>query len=689
MGEEARKRKDWRLRIGLALALVLIASPRLPAATLHLVPPSPTADLFVGSVGDTLPKVTVRVLDSGGEPLANVNVGLSEWGEGETALRVLQPTATTDGRGEATFSVVLSGPAGEYSAWAALVDEPAVSVRVPFRALRDHWGFFLIMGVGGGLALFLYGLRLIGRGLERAASGRLRSYLAVMTSSPMRSLAFGMVGTLMVQSSSASTVLLVSFASAGLVTLEQCLGATLGAGVGSTFTVQLISFRIAEYALLAVAVGFALTLSRGRRRRVGGIVLGMGLMFFGLRVMSEAMAPLKGMPAVSDFFAATASDPLPALIVATVFTAIVQASAATIGVVLGLSFQGIVTLDAAIPFVFGANIGTAATAILSSLGADAEGKRVAWAHAAFRAGGVALFLPFLGPFTRLVQATSSDLPRQIANCHTLLNLGTAVLFLPALPLAARLFRAAIPDRESDDEFRPRSLDPRFHEQPTIALAGALQEVLRMGQLVREMLEDVKQSLRHDDEELAQSIRARDDRVDLLDEEITKYLTDLSTESLSDRQSERVLDLLFITKDLELIADIISKGLVPGLLRKKRQRGLRFSEVGFQELLGFHDQVQEVVDLAIASVTTWDSAAAEEVLDRKRKLSVLERQMHVAHVERMQAGNAESRATTTVHVDAVNDLKRIVSHVARIAYVVLGKVHSLPRDEEVVMGDREE
>ncbi|MBZ0269417.1 Na/Pi cotransporter family protein, partial [bacterium] len=671
------------------LALALVApDPAGALDALSLVAPSEVSDLHVGVVGDTV-QVTFQVVNEAGEGVPGAPVRLGIVRSVAAATPPPDEVLPANSLGRVTFRIPLKGPPGDFLLRARLAEPGSPVVRVPARVLRKGWGWFVLIGTSGALALFLYGLRLIGRGLERAAGGSIRSYLAWLTANPFRSLLFGMAGTLMVQSSSASTVLLVSFANAGLVTLEQCLGATLGAAIGSTFTVQLVSFRISEYSLLAVAIGFAMTLASGRARRVGGIVFGAGLMFYGLSLMSDAMSPLKGMPVVAEFFAAAARDPVPAILLATVFTAIVQASAATIGVVLGLSFQGILTLDAAIPFVLGANIGTAATAVLASLTSETEGRRVAWAHAAFRAGGVLIVMPFLGPFAQLVRASSTDLPRQIANAHTLLNLGTAILFFPTLPFAARLFRRLIPEKVAPREFGPRSLDPRFHEQPTIALAGALQEVLQMGQFVREMLDDVKQALRTDDEELAASIRERDDRVDLLDEEITKYLTRLSTEYLSDAQSQRVLDLLFVTKDLELMADIISKGLVPGLLRKKRQAGLRFSDVGFHELLEFHDRVRGMVDLAIAAVATWDAKIAEDVLERKRRLSMLERRMHVAHLERLRAGNEESRRTTTVHVDAVNDLKRIVSHAARIAYAVLGKVHSLPRDEEVVMGDREE
>jgi phosphate:Na+ symporter len=192
-----------------------------------------------------------------------------------------------------------------------------------------------------------------------------------------------------------------------------------------------------------------------------------------------------------------------------------------------------------------------------------------------------------------------------------------------------------------------------------------------------MLRDVQESLRRDDAALRDAIRERDDRVDILDEEITRYLADLSTEVLSQEQSRRVVDVLFITKDLELIADTISKGLVPGLLRKKQEKNLYFSEEGFRQMLDFHDGTVECLEIALAAVASWNRDLAGQVLEKKRELSLRERRFQLDHLARLRAGNVETRATTTVHLDAMNDLKRIVNHTARIAYAILGKVQELP------------
>jgi phosphate:Na+ symporter len=671
------------------LALLLVAGP---AAALQLEAParSPHSSLRWAAVGDTL-TVRVRALDEGRKPLAGIQVRLRA-PLAPTAFVPGEQVVATGPDGVARFRLAVAGPPADVQLAARAVEEPETLVRVPVRILPPHWIARLIVGVAGGLAIFLFGMRLLGRSFEKVAGPRLRESLAQVTNNPIRAMLFGLVSTVLVQSSSASTVLLVSFVSTGLLTLRAGLGAVLGAAIGSTLTVQLIAFRVADWALLLVAAGFLFTMSGTRRvRRIGNAILGLGLVFFGLRVMSESLAPLDGLGPVVGFFVAAAENPVPALISAAVFTAVAQASAATLGIVLGLSLQGILPLSAALPFVLGANIGTATTAILASLGAPADGRRIAWAHAALRTAGALLALPLLGPFAQLVESLSADPARQVAHAFTILNVVTALIFLPFLPLAERAIRLLIPERrdEADDEYAPRSLDPRFHEQPEIAIAGALQEVLRMGQLVKTMLDGVKEALRRDDPDLAESVREQDDRVDRLDEAITRYLADLNTEDLSSQQSARAMDLLFVTKDLELIADIISKGLVPGLLRKKHREGLRFSEQGFRELLDFHDAVRELVELAVAAVTTWSPDLATELLNRKTALTKRERALHVAHLERLRAGNEASRATTTVHVDAVNDLKRIVSHSARIAHVVLGNAREIPRDTEMMLGDRED
>jgi phosphate:Na+ symporter len=665
-----------------------IAPPAFAAGTLTVESDSRHSDLHVAEVGDTL-RIVVVLHDERGIPQAGAPIRLKSVSRPSPFLPI-EPETETDLDGRARFGLRVGARPGDHLLLASRPGSEEAEVGIRVRVLARGWLGRLIVTVAGGLALFLFGMRMMGRALEKVAGARLRGSLERMTRSPWASVGFGLVSTMLVQSSSASTVLLVSFVSSGLLTLRAGLGAVLGAAVGSTLTVQLIAFRVSAWALLLVAIGFVLTLVEQRRaRRIGGAVLGLGLVFYGLRVVADAFAPLDGMGSVVGFFLAAAENPVPAMVAAAIFTAIAQASAATLGIVLGLSLQGILPLEAALPFVLGANVGTTTTALIASVGASPDGRRVAWAHASYRLGGALLCLPFLGPFAHLVSGLTQDPARQVAHAFTILNVGTALLFIPFLPVAEWIFRRLIPDaRPVEDAFAPRSLDPRFHEQPDIAVAGALQEVLRMGQLVRDMLDGVKESVRRDDAALADSVRDLDDRVDRLDEAITRYLTELNTEALSKAQSARVLDLLFITKDLELMADIVSKGLVPGLLRKKRKHGLRFSEEGFRELLDFHDRVREVVELAVAAVATWNAETAQRVLDRKKSLSGLERRMHVAHLERLQAGNEASRATTTVHVDAVTDLKRIVSHAARIAYVVLGQFHELPRDEEVVMGDRE-
>ena len=378
------------------------------------------------------------------------------------------------------------------------------------------------------------------------------------------------------------------------------------------------------------------------------------------------------------FLTEASRDPLPALIAGAAFTALVHTSSATLGILLSLAFQGLITLDMALPVVLGANIGTATTAIIASLGANADGKRVAWAHASFRLVGALVFLPFLGPFANVVHALPGDTARQIANAHTLFSIVTAAMFLPFIPLADRMFRAIIADdRPTRDEGRSRAR-PAPTSSPRSRSPARCRKCCTWGRSPGDAA-DVGQALR----KATRRSRAPSASATIawISRRGSHALPHGSLHGVTLREAvERVLDLFFVTKDFELIADIVSKGLVPGLLDKRHDRNLRFSEKASGSSWT-SDRVQECVTLAVAAVATWDPEVARQVLDAKRKLSVLERKMHIDHMERLRAGNQESRATTTLHVDAVSDLKRIVTHAARIAYAVLGKVHERSEDPD--------
>src|SRR5947208_4237264 len=324
----------------------------------------------------------------------------------------------------------------------------------------------------GGTALLLYGVRFIGDGLQRAAGTRLRHILSTLTGNRLKSLLVGAGVTAVLQSSSATTVMLVGFASAGLLTLRQTIGVILGADIGTTVTVQLLAFDLLQLSPLVVFVGWVLYVTgRGTWRYVGQAILGFGFLFLGMKLIHDGTAPLATNALFADLLGALTDQPLLLVLISAVFTALVRSSAAVIGLALSLASSGLMPLVGAIPIIFGANVGTAATAVLAAVGQNAEARRVAAAHAAFKIVGVAIFFPFIGPFADLVRATSPDVQRQIANAHTIFNVALALVFLPFSGLAADFVTRLIPEARRTGA-GTLSLNPAVLGAPAAAVGQA-------------------------------------------------------------------------------------------------------------------------------------------------------------------------------------------------------------------------
>lgn len=541
-------------------------------------------------------------------------------------------------------------------------------------------GTALIIGLLGGTALLLYGVRLVGEGLQRAAGSRLRHILQSLSGDRFRGLLVGAGVTAVLQSSSATTVMLVGFASAGLLSLRQTIGVILGADIGTTVTVQLIAFDLTAYAPLIIFAGWLLgAIGRGWVGYSGRAVLGFGLIFLGIRLIAEGTAPLHGNDLFHQVMAALIDQRLVLLVIAAVFTALVHSSAAVIGIAISLAATGLVPIEGAIPVILGANVGTAATALLASATGNVEARRVAVAHAAFKVAGAAVFLPLMDPFASFVAGlTPDDVPRQVANAHTIFNVALAVLFLPLATPAADLITRLIPDRGQDRE-GAIYLDPRALDTPAVALGQAVREVLRMADLVVASLKDSLRVLERDDATLMDQVRRRDDQIDRLEEDVKKYLTQMREQSLTPEQAERETGLLFVVVDLEAIGDVIDKQLME-LAEKKIRGHHRFSEQGAREIADLHAKVTENLELAIAALASGDASIAEKVLRHKSRISELERRYRRSHMDRLHAGLRESVDTSSIHLDVLLGLRQVNSFATAIAYAVLGR--HLPGEDDV-------
>lgn len=648
-------------------------------------------EVQTGSVGTTK-AVTFRITRPSGQPVPGLQMAPKIISEPEGVREHIQFTPSsgvTNLAGEFHTVVRFGDKPGRYevllSEYTAAPQTPVPRI-IEFVARESNWPTMFILGLAGGLAVFLFGIKTASDGLQAVAGGRLRSALATMTRNPLMGLLLGIAITVFTQSSGATTLMLMSFVRAKLLTFPRSLGVILGASIGGTVTVQLISLNLSAYALPAVALGFVLHFAakRPQLRAAGLSFFGFGLLFLGMRIMTEQMAPLKAFPSFRDAVLGLGSHPIWAVILSALFTAAFQSSGATLGVVLSLARQDLISLAGAVPICYGASIGICFTGITGSVGAPAEARRIAWAHLVYKIAGVLLFLPLTGllnragmGLTRLMCEPSAGgvefTTHAIANTYTLFISVTALLAMPFIPLLERLTRALIPDppEYESDEPRTKYLDLQILDTPSVALGSVRREISRMGRFVEEMMKYIPDALIGKDDKIISFIRQRDHKVDHLNTEITHYLTDLTKRTGSEEESREATNLLYIVSDLEHIGDIIDKNLVP-LADKMIARNYSFSEGGTDDLRKLHHRISEDLSQTVIALTTANAEMVKPILEAFSRLQEEGKHLHMRHLQRLQGGLRESIETSSVHIDAVNYLLQIESHIHSICLHAAGR-----------------
>jgi phosphate:Na+ symporter len=539
----------------------------------------------------------------------------------------------------------------------------------------------IYMNIFGGVLLLLYGIKLLNDGLQSAAGPRIRSLLRSLTSNRLAAVGAGAFLTGLIQSSSATSVMLVGFVSAGLMSFRQTLAVILGADIGATLTVQLIALHITDYAVLLIGIGLftALFAKRHHLRTIGNGFLGFGFVFLSIKIMADAMAPLQQSELFREVMVALLGSPSTGIVLSAVFTALVHSSAATIGIAIVLALNGLISLDGAVHLVLGANIGTCSTALMAGFRAPVDARRVAWAHMLFKLLGVALLVPALPYFERVVSLTGSGLVRQIANAHTLFNVIMAVCFLPFLGPFGSLLERLVPESPGEKKFGPLYLDDHVLGTPSLALSQTTRETLRESDIVREMLVDSIKVFQGNDQGLIAAIREKDNLVDTLDRQIRLYLTRLSTSDLTEAHSRRAVAILEASRDLESIGDIIDRNIM-ALAVKRITKGLAFSEEGMNEITTYHRKLVENFDMAISAFSANDRDLGRRVLRNKEDLESLERDLTQAHLERLRKGLRESLETSHIHLDTIGNLARINSLITHIIYPIFEDARGRSREE---------
>ena len=570
-----------------------------------------------------------------------------------------------------------------------------LSVLNPLRAANAdgtiQWGM-LIISLFGGLALFLFGMEQMSEGMKKTAGDKMRSILSALTNNRLIGMTVGAFVTMVIQSSSATTVMLVSFVQAQLMTFVQSLGVILGADIGTTITAQLIAFKLTDYALLMIAVGFAIRMfsRKENSKHIGEVILGFGILFFGMKLMSDAMKPLRTYQPFIDMLRGL-ENPFLGLFVGAVFTALIQSSSAFTGIVIVLAQQGLLTLDAGIPLIFGANIGTCITAGLASIGTSREARRVAIAHVMFKIAGVLLFIFWIPTFAEIIRSISptsssvgmdklaSETPRQIANAHTIFNVSLAFIFLPFTTFFANIIMKIYPEKKEDKGVQPViwHLDDDVISIPALAIDLARSEILRMAKIIGRMLEAVIEPFTTNEPlqdkiypqlSLVEGIEMREEKLDYLDERIVRYLRKIGQHELSDHQIQDVYAMMSIVNYIENIGDTIDKNMIP-LIAKKSGLHLDFSPEGKEELIIYHAKICKQVNRFKKAFSNMDKEKAEKIIKKEGKYSALETKYRINHLERLHQEQEESIETHDVYMEFIDLLKQINVYAGEIAKTI--------------------
>ena len=531
----------------------------------------------------------------------------------------------------------------------------------------------MLLDLTGGVALLLWGMHMVHSGVLRAFGADLRRFLGAALGNRFSAFGVGVTVTTVLQSSTATGLLVTSFAASGMLALVPALAVMLGANLGTTLVAQVLSFDISPAAPVLLILG-VVAFRRGARTRtrdLGRVAIGLGLMLLALHILLGSLAPAENAPAVRSLLQAVTREPVLNLLIGALLAWAAHSSLAVVVMVMSLAYSNFLTPVAALALVLGANLGSAINPLLEGgTGANPATRRLPFGNLAIRVIGCLLVLPFLTPIAGLLQGLESSPPRQVADFHSLFNLGLAVLFLPALDGVAWLLERLLPERlEAADPGRPLYLDPVALDTPSVALTCAAREVLHIGDLVEAMLRQTMTALVTDDRKLVSEIERMDDAVDKLDEAIKLYVTEITRNSLEPRDAHRAMEIISFSINLEHIGDIIDKNLME-LATKKIKRRLKFSPEGAAELRAFHQRVVDNLKLALGVFMSGDVKIARQLIREKVPVREAERAAAENHLARLREGRPESIETSSLHLDILRDLKRIHSHICAAAYPAL-------------------
>ena len=526
--------------------------------------------------------------------------------------------------------------------------------------------FEIFTGILGGLCLFLYGLKLMGDGLEIMAGDRLKSILEKITSNRIMGVFVGAVVTAIIQSSSATTVMVVSFVNAGLMSLMQATGVILGANIGTTITAQMVSFKLDAVAPIFIGIGAIIMLAAKKKKTkdLAYILLGFGILFMGMGTMSGAMKPVSKLPIFEQFIVVMGNNPLLGVIVGVIMTAILQSSSATTGILVALAAAGTIDIRVAFPIVLGCNIGTCVTSMIAAITANRTAKKAALLHLTFKMLGTLIFLPFASQVVKIVtNMTPGDVGRQVANAHTIFNISVTLIMLPVAGYVVKIINKIVPDKEDKEREGAIYLDKKLLETPIVASGQVAKESIRMAYKARENFELAMKAFFEGNEEDIEKVYSNENIINTLEKEITEYLIELSQHNLPEENAKLISEAYHTINDIERIGDHSEN--IAELAAARINKNVELSEEALEEIREMYSATLDSLDIAIKSYED-EEREHNDIVDKvEDRIDNLEKKFRSNNIKRLNSKRCMANAGV-IFFDLLSNLERIGDHANNIA-----------------------
>jgi len=526
----------------------------------------------------------------------------------------------------------------------------------------------VILPLIGGIALFIYGIHITSEGIQKALAQKLKNILEKTTSNPVMGVILGFIVTAIIQSSSATTVIVVSLVNSGLMNPFQAVGVIFGANIGTTITAQIIALKITKYGFLIFTIGFLMYFLPFKRKikYFGQFIMGFGLIFIAIEIMSSAVSPLRNNPEIKKIFLQFGKIPILGVLAGGIFTMIQQSSSVTVGIIQALSMEGLLDINSAFPLILGANIGTTITAVIASIGTNIAAKRSALAHVLFNVIGAIIFLLILNPYLNFIKMITPNPINQIANSHTLFNLINTIIFLPFTTQYVKLLQKIIPGEDVIIETGVKYLNKSILKSPIVAYDAIVKEVKRLSSIVENNIFCLKELIFNGNKNVVRDIVQREETINFVNKEISRYVPLIASLNLSERELKMVPQILTISSQLERIGDLIDN--TSQLELQRLEDRIPYSKYAMNELSKMLELIYKNYSIIKEKLFDISSVDFEEIRNNEKKIDEYEDEMREHHIERLKDGICSNEAGI-IYLDVISNLERIGDHIIKIANIV--------------------